>query len=79
VLTGLSSLRTNYRDEWLAYQIEHPRRKNVYCFCRQLYLLSWSFSYGWLLRSYNKAYIGSISLYMKEKGKLICYYYRVHM
>jgi hypothetical protein len=45
----------------------------------KLYLLSRSFSYGWLLRSYNKAYIGSISLYMKGKGKLICYCYRVHM
>nr|ACR34924.1 unknown [Zea mays] len=32
-------------------RLSSPRRKIVYCFYRQLYLLSWRFSYGWLLRS----------------------------
>jgi hypothetical protein len=32
VLTGLSSLRTNYRDEWLAYQIEQSEKKNCLLF-----------------------------------------------
>ena len=32
MLTGLSSLRTNYRDEWLAYQIEQSEKKNCLLF-----------------------------------------------